>query len=169
MYNGPPINFPYGSIVDVYNLVWSIDGSDIFVDYHCSDKLFINSCYVTKNVSQFHVLSLLKCNPNLFGHFFNPYIFQNLYEYDIPSSSCFSIDSFMHPSIINVVSFTFDFLFCPTYVNVFSSSDYIPYPTFIIVSTTSSFVFSPTSTNVCSTFDSIFYPTFICVSYPYDC
>ncbi len=45
-----------------------------------------------------------KCNPNLFGHFFNPYVSLNLYEYDIPSSSCFSIDSFMHHFTINVVS-----------------------------------------------------------------
>jgi hypothetical protein len=103
MYNGPPISFPYVSIADVYNLVWSIDGFDIFVDYHSSDKLFINFYFVTKNGFQFHVLSPPKCNPNLFGHFFNPYIFLNLYEYDIPSSSCSSIDSFMHPSIINVV------------------------------------------------------------------
>ncbi len=50
--------------------MWSIDVSHIFVDYRCSDELFINSCFVIENVIQFHVLSPLKCNPNLFGHFF---------------------------------------------------------------------------------------------------
>jgi hypothetical protein len=46
--------------------------------------------------------------------FFYLYISLNLDEYDIPSSSCSSIDFFMHPSIINVVSSTFDFVLCPT-------------------------------------------------------
>jgi hypothetical protein len=46
--------------------------------------------------------------------FFYLYISLNLDEYDIPSSSCSSIDSFMHPFIINVVSSTFDFVLCPT-------------------------------------------------------
>jgi hypothetical protein len=103
MSNGPPINLPFISIFDVSNLVWSTDVSSIFIDYRCSDELYINSYYVIENVFQFHVLSPLKHNPNLFDHFFDLYISLNLNEYDIPFSSCFSIDSFMHPSIINVV------------------------------------------------------------------
>ncbi len=50
--------------------MWSINGSDIFVDYRCNDELFINSYFVIENVSQFHVLSPPKCNPNLFGQIF---------------------------------------------------------------------------------------------------
>ncbi len=106
-----------------------------------------------ENVSQFHVLSPPKCNPNLFSHFFNPYISLNLDEYDIPSGSCFSIDFFMHPSIINVVFFTFDFVICLTYVIVSCASDFVLFPIFV---------------NVCFAFDSIFYHAFVCVSCPYD-
>ncbi len=148
MSNGPPISLPFSSIFDVNNLVWSTNGFNIFVDYHCSDELFINSCYVIENVSQFHVLFPPKCNPNIFGHFFNPCISLNLDEYVIPSSSCSSIDSFMHPSIINVVSSTFNFIFCPTFVNVSFSSNSILCLTYVIVSCAYDFILSPTSMSV---------------------
>ncbi len=168
MSNGPHISLPFGSIFYVNNLVWSINGSNIFVVYRCSDELFINSCFVIENVSQFHVLSLPKSNPNLFGHFFYPYISLNLDEYDIPSSSCSSIDFFMHPSMINVVSSTSNFILCPIVVNVFFSYDSILCLTYVIVSYASYFVFSPTLVNVCFASDSIFCPIFVCVSCPYD-
>jgi hypothetical protein len=57
MYNGPPIGFPFSFIVDVCNSTWSTNCSNIFVDYCCNDKLFIDSCFIIKNVSQFHVVS----------------------------------------------------------------------------------------------------------------
>jgi hypothetical protein len=98
--------------------MWSINSFDIFVDYCCSNELFIDSCFLIQNVYQFHVFSPPKCNLNLFGHFFYPYISLNLDEYDIPLNSCFSINSFMHLSIINVISFASDFIFYPTFVNV---------------------------------------------------
>jgi len=69
----------------------------------------------------------------------------------------------MHPSIINVISFAFDFIFYPTFVNVSFSFDSTFYPTSISVFITSDFVLSLIFINVCSTFDSIFYPTFVCV------
>jgi len=148
--------------------VWSINGSNIFVDYCCSDELFINSCSVIENVSQFHVLSPLKCNPNLFGQIFYPYISLNLDKYDIPSNSCSSIDSFMHPSMINVVSSRSNFVFCPTIVNVSYSSNSILCLTYVIVSCASYSVLSPTSMTMCFAYDSIFCPIFVCVSCPYD-
>ncbi len=46
--------------------------------------------------------------------FFYLYISLNLDEYNVPSSLCSSIDFFMHPSIINLVSFAFYFVLCPT-------------------------------------------------------
>jgi hypothetical protein len=103
MSNGPPISLPSGFFFDVNNLVWSMNGSNIFVDYHRNDELFINYFSMIKNVFQFHVLSPPKCNPNIFCQFFYPYISLNLDEYHIPSSSCSSIYFSMHPSIINVV------------------------------------------------------------------
>ncbi len=138
--------------------------------WHC-DKFLVHLrefTLVTKNVFQTHVLFPPKCNPNLFGHFFNPYIFLNLDKYDIPSSSCSSIDFFMHPSMINVVLMHL-ILFFSSSINVSSSLDSIPYPTFIILSFAFDFVFSLIFVNVCSAFDSIFCPTFVCVSCPYDC
>ncbi len=107
MSSGPPINLPFGFTFDACKLMRSTDGSDIFVDYHCINELFIDSCFLIKSVYQFHVFSLLKCNPNFLGHFFYPWNYLNLDEYDIPLNSCFSINSFMHFSIINVISFAF--------------------------------------------------------------
>jgi hypothetical protein len=89
--NDPPISLPSGFTYDAYNLMWSTNGSDIFVDYYCDNELFIDSCFLIINVYQFHVFSLLKCNPNLFGHFFYPYISLNLDEYDIPSNHVFQL------------------------------------------------------------------------------
>jgi hypothetical protein len=43
---GPLVSFPFDFTFDVSNLMWSTNGSDIFVDYHYSDELFIDSCYV---------------------------------------------------------------------------------------------------------------------------
>jgi hypothetical protein len=68
--------------------------------------------------------------PNLFSHFFYPYIFLNFKDYGIPSSSCSLVD----PSIINVVFSMFDSILCPTFVSVFSSSNFIMCFTFINVS-----------------------------------
>jgi hypothetical protein len=70
MFSGPPISLPSSSIFDVSNFMWSINSSNIFVDFHYNDELFIDSCFVIENVYQFHVLFPPKCNPNLFGHFF---------------------------------------------------------------------------------------------------
>jgi hypothetical protein len=94
----PPISLPFGFTYDACSLMWSTNGSNIFVDYCCSNELCIDSYFFIINVHQFHVFSPLKCNPNLFGHFFYPYISLNLDEYDIPLNSCFSINYFMHPS-----------------------------------------------------------------------
>jgi hypothetical protein len=74
----------------------------------------------------------------------------------------------MHPSMINVVLMHL-ILFFSSSINVSSSLDSIPYPTFIILSFAFDFVFSLIFVNVCSAFDSIFCPTFVCVSCPYDC
>jgi len=161
MSNGFPVNLPSGFIFDVNNLVWSIDVSHIFVDYRYNDELFINSCSVIENVFQFHVLSPLKCNPNLFGHFFHPYIYLNLDEYDIPSSSCFSIDFFMHPSIINVVYFTSDFVLCPTFINVFSFDSIFCF-TYVLVFCAFAYVLYPISMNVCFASDFI-YLSYLCL------
>jgi hypothetical protein len=46
MFNGPLVSLPFFFTFDVNNLMWSINGSDIFVDYHCSDELFIDSCFI---------------------------------------------------------------------------------------------------------------------------
>jgi hypothetical protein len=73
----------------------------------------------------------------------------------------------MHPSIINVVFFTFDFVICPTFINVLSSNSIICL-TYVIVSCASDFVLFPIFVNVCFAFDSIFYHAFVCVSCPYD-
>jgi len=120
-----------------------------------------------ENVYQFHVLSPFKYNPNLFGQIFYPYISLNLDKYDIPFNSCFSIDSFMHPSMINVVSSTSNFFFCHTIVNVSYSSNSILCLTYVIVSCASYSILSPTSMTMCFAYDSIFCPIFVCVSCPY--
>lgn len=46
MFNGPLVSLPFFFTFDVNNLMWSINGLDIFVDYHCSDELFIDSCFI---------------------------------------------------------------------------------------------------------------------------
>jgi len=72
MFSGPPISLIFGFTYDACNLMWSTNSLDIFVDYCCSNELFIDSCFLIQNVYQFHVFSPPKCNPNLFGHFFYP-------------------------------------------------------------------------------------------------
>jgi hypothetical protein len=72
MSNDLPGNIPFGFISYVCNLMWSTNSFDIFVDYCCSNELFIDSCFFIKNVYQFHVFFPFKHNPNLFGHFFYP-------------------------------------------------------------------------------------------------
>jgi hypothetical protein len=43
MFSGHPISFSFGSTSNVNNLVWSTNGSNIFVDYSRNDELFIGS------------------------------------------------------------------------------------------------------------------------------
>jgi len=72
MFSGPPVSLPFGFTYDACNSMWSTNSFDIFVDYCCSNELFIDSCFLIQNVYQFHVFSPPKCNLNLFGHFFYP-------------------------------------------------------------------------------------------------
>jgi len=59
MFNGPPIGFCFGSTFDpgrfcfdytsdINNLMCSIDGCDIFVDYVDSGQLFVDSYFILK-------------------------------------------------------------------------------------------------------------------------
>jgi len=121
MSNGPPISFSYGSTFGGSNLIWFIDGPDIFVDCFGSDELFIGSSFV----SEFLELPPLECNPNLFDHFFNPYIHLNLEEFCILVSPYFSLDPIVHLATIVVVSFTSRFVLCPTFVIASCAHDYV--------------------------------------------
>ncbi len=59
---------------------------------------------------------LFKCNPNMFGQFFNFNISLNFEESCIPTSLYFSLFPIIHPSIIVVVFCTLNFVLCATYV-----------------------------------------------------
>jgi hypothetical protein len=48
-----------------------------------------------------------KGNPNLFSHFFYPYISLNLEKYVIPSNSYSSVEPFIHPYVVKIVFSTF--------------------------------------------------------------
>ncbi len=74
----------------------------------------------------------------------------------------------MHPSMINVVSSTSNFVFCTTIVNMSYSSNSIFCLTYVIVSYASYSVLSLTSMTMCFAYDSIFCPIFVCVSCPCD-
>ncbi len=101
--------------------------------------------------------------------FFYLYISLNLDEYNVPSSLCSSIDFFMHPSIINVVSFAFYFVLCPTLsMCLFHLIPFFILPLLMCLLHLYS-IFYPTSISVCSTFDSIICPTYVYVSCPFNC
>jgi hypothetical protein len=85
MFNGPSIQFCFGFTCDhtkfcldstsnVNNLICSIDCCDIFVDSVGSGQLFVNSSFVSENVSKFLELDVHVCNPNVFNQFFYPHI-----------------------------------------------------------------------------------------------
>jgi hypothetical protein len=67
----------------------------------------------------------------------------------------------MHPSIIDVVSFTSDFVFCLTFINVFSFDSNFCF-TYVLVFCASDYVLSPISMNVCFAFDFI-YLSYLCL------
>jgi hypothetical protein len=135
MSSGPPISFSYGSTFGGSNLIWSIDGLDIFVDCSGSDELFVGSSFV----SEFLELPPPACNPNLFDHFFNPYIHLNLEEFCILVSPYFSLDPIVHLATIVVVSFTSGFVLCPTFVIASCAHDYVlSFTTNVFVSSSSS-------------------------------
>jgi len=58
MFNGPPTSFSFGSTFGVNNLVWSINGYDIFVDCSGNDELFIGSFSISDIVSKCFKLHL---------------------------------------------------------------------------------------------------------------
>jgi hypothetical protein len=89
MFNGPPIGFCFGSTSypiwfyfdstsDVNNLMCSIDGCDIFVDYVGSGQLFVDSSFVSEYISKLPKLDVHVCSFNVFNQFFDPYIFLGL-------------------------------------------------------------------------------------------
>ncbi len=107
------------STSEANNLAWSTNGCDIFIDHVGSVQLFVDSSYVFENVCEFFELDVLVCNPNVFCHFFYPYISLGLEQYGIPSNSCSINDVFVHPSIFSVVFCASSSIMCPTFVNVF--------------------------------------------------
>jgi len=113
------------------------------------------------------VLSLSKCNPNLFGHFFYPCISLNLDDYDIPLSSCFSI-YFMHPSIL-MLSLLHLILF---FVLFLSMCLFHSIPFFILLLLVCFLHLIPFSflfLSMCFIYDSILYLIFVYVSCPSHC
>jgi hypothetical protein len=73
-----------------------------------------NVIYFCPFGSTFDVNNLMwstKGNPNLFGHFFYPYISLNLEKYVIPSNSYSSYEPFIHPYVVNIVFSTLFFWF----------------------------------------------------------
>jgi hypothetical protein len=58
MFSGPPISFSFGSTSNVNNLVWSTNGSNIFVDYSKNDELLIGSFSINDIVSECFKLHL---------------------------------------------------------------------------------------------------------------
>jgi hypothetical protein len=111
MSNGSHVGFCFGFIYDLdefyfgftfnaNNLVWSINGCDIFIDFVGSGQLFVDFSYVFTNV--FLKLDALVCSPNLFGQYFDPYISLGLEQYGIPPSSCSTNDVSVHPSTFSV-------------------------------------------------------------------
>ncbi len=144
--------------------MWSINGSDIFVDYHCNDELFINSYFVIENVSQFHVLSPPKCNPNLFGQIFILTL----------TNMIFLLIRVLHLILLCILLLLMLFLLHLILFFVLLLSmcltHLIPFfvLTYVIVSYASYSVFSPTSMTMCFAYDSIFCPIFVCVSCPCD-
>jgi hypothetical protein len=52
----------------------SIDGCDIFVDYVGSGQFFVDSSFVSENISKFPELDAHVCSLNVFNQFFDPYI-----------------------------------------------------------------------------------------------
>ncbi len=48
MSSGPPISFSSSSTFGASNLIWSIDGLDIFVDCFGNDELFIGFSFVSE-------------------------------------------------------------------------------------------------------------------------
>jgi len=97
--------------------------------------LFIGSSFVI----EFLELPLPKCNPNLFDHFFNPYIHLNLEEFCILASPYFSLDPIVHLATIVVVSFTSESILCPTFVILSCAHDYVLSLTLDVFVSSSSF------------------------------
>jgi hypothetical protein len=132
---GPPISFSSSSTFSGSNLIWSTNGLDIFVNCSRSDELFIGFSFV----NEFLELPPPKCNPNLFDHFFNPYIYLNLEEFCILVSPYFSLDPIVHLAIIVVVSFTSGFVLCLTFIIASCAHDYVlSFTTNVFVSSSSS-------------------------------
>jgi hypothetical protein len=78
MSSGLLVGFCFGYASNASNLVWSIDDCDIFVDCVGSGQLFVDSSSVSENVYGFLELDALICNPNVFGQFFDPYVYLGL-------------------------------------------------------------------------------------------
>jgi hypothetical protein len=67
MFSDPLVGFCSSFTSNASNLVWSIDGCDIFVDCVGSGQLFVDFSLVSKNVYEFLELDALIYNPNVFG------------------------------------------------------------------------------------------------------
>jgi len=78
MSSGLLVEFCFGSASNASNLVWSIDGCDIYVDCVGSGQLFVDFSSVFENVYEFLELDAFICNPNVFGQFFDPYVYLGL-------------------------------------------------------------------------------------------
>ncbi len=123
MSSGPLVGFCFGSTSNASNLVWSIDGCDIFVDCVGSGQLFVDSSLVFENVYEFLELDAFIYNPNVFGQFFYPYVSLGLEQYGIPSSSHFVDDVFVHPCTFDVVFYASSSIMCPTCVTMACTSN----------------------------------------------
>jgi hypothetical protein len=122
MSNGFLGRLTFGFTFDVNNLMWSTNACDIFVDCFCSDNILITFSFVNNIVYEFFEFHPLECNPNLFGQFFNPYIFMNLKEFYIPTSLHYLWDPFVHPFVVIVLSM-FDYILCPISTSVSCAYD----------------------------------------------
>jgi hypothetical protein len=59
MFSCPYVSFSSSFTSNDNNLMWSTNGYDIFVNYHCNDELFMDFSFIIENAFQFHELFLL--------------------------------------------------------------------------------------------------------------
>jgi hypothetical protein len=70
MFSCPHVSFSSNSTSNDNNLMWSTNGYDIFVDYHCNDELFMDFSFTIENVFQFPELFPLGYIPTCLVIFF---------------------------------------------------------------------------------------------------